>query len=86
MVERTYGAGAAIPAAAHVEENAELGVTWLHSYVATGVKRTFCICDAPSPEAIRRAAKRSSLSVEHITQVSVLDPYVYRDPLDEGES
>lgn len=86
MVERTYGAGTVIPDAASVEQNADVGVTWLHSYVASGVKRTFCICDAPSPEAIRRAAKRSSLSVVRITQVSVLDPYVYRDPLEEGES
>lgn len=86
MVERTYGGGAVIPGAASVDENTEFGVTWLHSYVASAAHQTFCICDAPSPEAIRRAAKRSSLSVERITQVSVLDPYVFREPLDKGES
>ncbi len=37
-----------------------------------------CICDAPSPEAIRKTAARSSLPVERITQVSILDPYFYR--------
>ena len=41
-------------------------------------KRTFCVYDAPSPEAIRRTALRNELPVDRITQVSVLDPYFYR--------
>jgi hypothetical protein len=40
--------------------------------------KTFCIYDGPSPEAIRRAARRNSLPVDRITEVSVLDPYFYR--------
>jgi uncharacterized protein DUF4242 len=87
IVERTYDNGARLPDAANVEENANLGVTWLHSYVAEGRDQTFCLCEAPSPEAIRRAARRSSLPVDRITQVSLLDPYVFRrDHVGEGES
>jgi hypothetical protein len=38
---------------------------------------TFCVYDGPTPEAIRRAATRSDLPVDRITQVRVLDPYFY---------
>lgn len=54
------------------------GVTWVHSYVTADKKKTFCIYDAPSPEAIHTAAKRSNLPVDSITPVSVLDPYFYQ--------
>lgn len=86
MVERTFPDGLAIPvnddgAAACltvVGNNAKDGVTWVHSYVTPDKGKTFCIYDAPSPEAIRTAAQRNGLPVDHITQVSVLDPYFYQ--------
>jgi uncharacterized protein DUF4242 len=36
-----------------------------------------CVYEAPSPEAIRKAARRSDLPVDRITRVRVLDPYSY---------
>ena len=57
--------------------NENLGVTWLFSYVRDDRRSTFCVYDAPSPEAIRRAAERNSLPVDRITRVTVLDPYFY---------
>jgi hypothetical protein len=60
-----------------IERDRELGVTWLHSYVSEDRKKTFCVYDGPSPEAIRRTAARNRLPIERITQVRVLDPYVY---------
>lgn len=86
LVERTFSDGLAIPmndAGATVcrtviGNNAEDIVTWVHSYVTLDKTKTFCIYDAPSPEAIRRAARRNSLPVDRITEVSVLDPYFYR--------
>jgi hypothetical protein len=60
-----------------IERNAEEGVTWISSFVSEDRERTFCIYDAPSPEAIRRTAARNDLPVDEITQVSVLDPYFY---------
>jgi hypothetical protein len=86
LVERTFADGLEIPmtdAGAEacsrvVGTNAEEAVTWLHSYVTADKKKTFCIYDGPSPEAIRRVAERNRLPVDRITQVSVLDPYFYR--------
>ena len=60
-----------------IGNNSQLGVTWLHSYVTPDKKRTFCIYDSPTPEAIRKAAERNSLPVERITEVRVLDPYFH---------
>ncbi len=86
MVERTFPNGLAIPVNEEgaracltvVGNNAQDQVTWVHSYVADDKKKTFCIYDAPSPEAIRRAAARSNLPVDRITEVRVLDPYFYK--------
>lgn len=67
VVERTFPDGLAIPATHEgaqvcltvVGNNAVEGVTWIHSYVTLDKKKTFCIYDAPSPEAIRTAAKQN---------------------------
>jgi hypothetical protein len=85
VVERTFPEGLRIPAGAEGEQaclavvlrNADEGVTWVHSYVSEDRKKTFCVYDAPSPEAIRKTAARNGLPVDHITQVRVLDPYLY---------
>jgi Nickel responsive protein SCO4226-like len=85
VVERTFPNGLSIPADSHgaqfcrniAERNADDGVTWLHSYVSDDRTKTFCVYDAPTPEAIRKTAARSELPVDRITQVRVLDPYFY---------
>jgi hypothetical protein len=66
--------------------NAELGVTWLHSYVADDGRTSFCICEAASPEAVRRAAARSSWPVDALTQVRVLDPHFHLGPSPEART
>jgi hypothetical protein len=58
-----------------VDRNAEEGVTWIYSYVSEDRRRTFCVCVAPTPEAIRKAASANKIPVDRITQVQVLDPY-----------
>jgi hypothetical protein len=86
VVERTFPEGLRIPPGgegaevclAVVGRNADEGVTWVHSYVSEDHEKTFCVYDAPSPEAIRKTASRNNLPVERITQVRVLDPYFYR--------
>ena len=83
MIERTFTEGLAIPADAGgaqlclnvIERNSDQGVSWVHSYVSEDKTKTFCVYDAASPEAIRKAAERNGLPVDHITQVRVLDPY-----------
>jgi hypothetical protein len=59
----------AAPCLAIVERNAELSVTWVHSYVSEDDRKSFCIYDAPSPEAIRKSAADNALPVERITQI-----------------
>lgn len=61
-----------------IERNAEEGVTWITSFVSEDMTRTFCIYDAPTPEAIRTTAAHNELPVDRITQVRVLDPYYYK--------
>ena len=58
-----------------VSNNALDGVTWIQSYVTPDRRRAFYLCEAPSPEAIRRAAQRNNLPVDRITEVRLLDPY-----------
>jgi hypothetical protein len=60
-----------------IYNNAADGVTWIHSYVTTDRRKTFCIYDGPTPEAVRRAAMRNKLPVSQITEVRVLNPYFY---------
>ena len=60
-----------------VAKNADDGVTWIRSYVTGDRSKTFCVYDAPSPEAIRRTAGRNELPVDRITEVRVLDPYFH---------
>lgn len=86
IVERTFPDGLAIPVTEQgantcllvVGNNAKDGVTWVHSYVTGDKSKTFCVYDAPSPDAVRSAAKRNGLPVDSITEVRVLDPYFYQ--------
>ncbi|MBC8023550.1 MAG: DUF4242 domain-containing protein [Burkholderiales bacterium] len=86
MVERTFPDGLRIPVNADgakacmsvVSNNAREGVTWVHSYVSEDLKKTYCIYDAPTPQAIREVAQRNNLPIDRISPVSVLDPYFYR--------
>jgi hypothetical protein len=85
MVQRTFPDGLAIPATPEgaeavlgvVERNAAEGVTWVHSYVTDDKHKTFCVYDAPTPEAVRTVADRNGLPVDGISEVRVLDPYFH---------
>jgi len=85
MVERNFADGLHIPVNADganacatvVDRNAEDGVTWVHSYVSDDKSRSYCVYDAPTPEAVRTTAQKNGLPVDKITEVRVLDPYFY---------
>lgn len=85
LIERTFPDGLHLPDGAEgsavrrrvVEANSAESVTWVGSYVSSDRRRTYCVYDGPSPEAIRRAAAATDLPVDAITEVSVLDPYAY---------
>ena len=85
IIERIFTDGLEIPVTQDgskiclnvVQNNSDDNVTWIHSYVSDDKKKTFCVYDAPTPEAIRKVANRNKLPVEKITEVRVLDPYFY---------
>lgn len=86
LIEREFPDGLSIPQDDEgaslcrkvIDNNAEDGVTWVQSYVTPDRKRTFCIYDGPTPEAVRHAAARNKLPISRIIEVRVLNPYFYR--------
>ncbi len=85
IVQRSFPDGLHIPinrdgaelCGGMIDQNAEDGVTWVSSFVSEDKTHSFCVYDAPTPEAIRKTAARNALPVNQITQVRVLDPYFY---------
>jgi len=85
MVERTFPDGLVIPINDEgakvcdlvVNTNDTDHVTWLHSYVSTDKKKTYCLYDGPDEAAIRRVAEKNALPVDSVVPVTVLDPYFY---------
>jgi hypothetical protein len=83
LIERTFPEGLKLPpdsagaraAANVVSTNARDGVTWIHSYVTPDRKKTWCVYDGPTPEAIRVVASNNGLPVDRISEIRVLDPY-----------
>jgi hypothetical protein len=85
LVQRTFENGLNIPADERgaeeclkvVANNILDEVTWIRSFVTGDRKKSYCLYDAPSPEALRRAARRNNLPVDLIIEVSVLEPYFF---------
>jgi hypothetical protein len=65
-----------------INNNSEYSATWLHSYLSDDKRKLFCIYDAPTPEAVRKAAARNNLPIDKITEVRVVDPYIYQSDSD----
>lgn len=49
--------------------NAEEGVEWIFSFLSADKKKTYCLYEAPNPEAIRAAARRANVPADVITEV-----------------
>jgi hypothetical protein len=54
--------------------NDDAGVRWLISFLSADKKKTYCLYEAPSAEAIREAARRAGLPADVIIEVSELRP------------
>ena len=50
--------------------NDEVGVKWLFSFLSADKKKTYCLYEAPSAEAIRLAAKRANVPADVIIEVT----------------
>jgi hypothetical protein len=73
MVERTF--------AEELEPNFEIadginrindqeGVRWMYSFLSADKRKTYCLYEAPSPEAIRTAAARAGLPADVVIEMS----------------
>ena len=50
--------------------NDETGVKWLISFLSADKKKTYCLYEAPSADAIRQAAKRANVPADVIIEVT----------------
>lgn len=50
--------------------NDEEGVRWLYSFLSADRRKTYCLYEAPSPDAIRQAAARAELPADVIVEVT----------------
>ena len=72
MIERQYAEEMrpTVEAAADINEiNDDENVRWLYSFLSADRMRSFCLYEAESAEAIRRAAVRSGLPADAVVEV-----------------
>jgi hypothetical protein len=50
--------------------NEEESVRWLYSFLSADKRKTYCLYEAASPDAIRRAAVRANLPADVIVEVT----------------
>jgi hypothetical protein len=51
------------------ESNEGEGVSWLFSFLSADRHRTYCLYEAPSPDAIVAAARRAGIPADVVTEV-----------------
>jgi hypothetical protein len=54
--------------------NGDEGVRWLFSFLSADRRRTYCLYEAPSPEAILAAARRADVPADEIVEVGAATP------------
>ncbi|MGY1666674.1 DUF4242 domain-containing protein [Geodermatophilus sp. SYSU D00696] len=73
MIERRFADDLEL-SAEHVDGvnriNADEGVQWLYSFLSADKRKTYCLYEAPSAEAIRRAAARAGLPADVIVEMT----------------
>jgi Protein of unknown function (DUF4242) len=50
--------------------NDDEGVRWLYSFLSADKRKTYCLYEAPSADAIRRAAERAGLPADVIVEMA----------------
>jgi hypothetical protein len=56
--------------------NDEVGVRWVYSFLSADRKKSYCLYEAPSAEAIREAAARAGMPADVIVAVEQYIPAV----------
>jgi hypothetical protein len=58
--------------------NADEGVSWLYSFLTADRRRTYCLYEAPSPDAILAAARRANVPADKVIEVDRFVPAEHR--------
>jgi hypothetical protein len=62
----------------HVQRiNDAEGVKWIFSFLSADKRKTYCLYEASSAEAIRIAAERAGLPADVVTQVDEISPAMF---------
>jgi len=80
LVERQFAEALEVTAAdvTQIQRiNADAGVNWVFSFLSADRKKTYCLYEAPSAEAIRQAARMAHLPVDAVIEVSQLRPEAF---------
>jgi hypothetical protein len=56
------------------EVNNDEGVRWLFSFLSADRRRTYCLYEAPSPDALLAAAQRANVPADAVVEVSAATP------------
>jgi Protein of unknown function (DUF4242) len=73
MIERNFAATLNASEAdlkAVVDINTMVGVKWLYSFLSADKRRTYCLYEAESGDAIREAARRAGLPADIIIELA----------------
>ena len=57
--------------------NDEEGVKWILSFLSADNRKTYCLYEAESADAIRNAAKRAKIPADVIIQVDEITPAIF---------
>ncbi|MEI9924733.1 MAG: DUF4242 domain-containing protein [Bradyrhizobium sp.] len=77
LIERNFAEDLVLDGStvAHIRQiNDEIGIQWLYSFLSADKRKTYCLYEAPSAEAIRIAAGRLEIPADVIIAVSELRP------------
>ena len=77
VIERTFAERLELPedVVRRIDDvNADEGVSWLFSFITADKLRTYCLYEAPSPDAIMDAARRANVPADKIVEVSKFVP------------
>ncbi|RFU19796.1 DUF4242 domain-containing protein [Geodermatophilus marinus] len=73
MIERRFADALEVSAEAADgvnQVNDEEGVRWLYSFLSADKRKTYCLYEAPTADAIRRAAVRAGLPADVVVELT----------------
>jgi hypothetical protein len=56
-------------ATAVCQVNSDVGIDWIYSFLSADKKKTYCLYEAPNPEAIREAARKLNIPADVIIEL-----------------